>query len=99
MSWIDHLEKHLLPCTVKSLTGIDCPGCGMQRAAVDLLRGDVVGSLAHNASLVPLLITLLYCSAHLLFGFRQGARILVGLFGATAAIMLIQYLVKLFSHL
>lgn len=31
-------------CTYKKLLGIPCPGCGMTRAWLSLLRGDIIGA-------------------------------------------------------
>jgi hypothetical protein len=39
-------------CPFKSLTGIDCPGCGATRAALALLDGDVLRAADHNLLLV-----------------------------------------------
>lgn len=44
-------------CPFRALTGIDCPGCGMSRALVSLLHGDLAGSLAWHPMLIPTLIT------------------------------------------
>lgn len=38
-------------CGMYRLTGLRCPGCGLQRAAHALLHGDVVGALRYNAML------------------------------------------------
>ena len=38
LSW---LENNLLPCAYKSLFGIDCPACGIQRSLISLLNGDL----------------------------------------------------------
>ena len=35
-------------CLLKSLTGIDCPGCGGTRAMYSLLHGDIAGAVDHN---------------------------------------------------
>lgn len=37
------------PCPFFHATGIPCPGCGLTRAAVLLLRGDVRASLTYHA--------------------------------------------------
>jgi hypothetical protein len=47
------------PCPLGSL-GIPCPGCGLTRAALELLRGDWRASFAHHA-FAPVL--LLACGA------------------------------------
>ena len=33
-----------LPCLFKRLTGIPCPGCGMQRSVLSLMHGDLYGA-------------------------------------------------------
>jgi hypothetical protein len=47
---------HYPLCPTKYLTGVDCPGCGGLRATHDLVRGDVVGALDHNAAVVLLVL-------------------------------------------
>lgn len=42
-------------CPVHFLTGLDCPGCGSQRAVHALLHGRLYEAWAHNALLVLLL--------------------------------------------
>ena len=74
---------------------MECPGCGMQRAAIAMLKGDLLTSLYFNASLLPFVMTVFFTVAHLLFNFKNGAKTIVALFGITTCIMLGQFVVKL----
>lgn len=38
-----------IPCIFYEMTGLKCPGCGMTRAVMALLRFDVYGALQYNA--------------------------------------------------
>lgn len=40
-------------CLLKLATGVPCPACGMTRATLRLLRGDLVGSLAMHPAALP----------------------------------------------
>ena len=49
------------PCVLKTLTGYDCPGCGVTRATHSLLHGDLAGVWHYNPALfvgVPLIFFL-----------------------------------------
>lgn len=44
------LEHALFPnCPIKTITGLDCPGCGAQRAAHYLLNGEIQLALVQNS--------------------------------------------------
>ncbi len=52
---VEWLESHMLPCFYKKYFGVDCPGCGMQRSLVALLKGDLLESLHLFPALLPLM--------------------------------------------
>jgi hypothetical protein len=41
-----------VPCLFHQMTGLDCPGCGAQRALHQLLHGNVVAAIRLNAMFV-----------------------------------------------
>ena len=49
MGIIDWLQKHMIPCFSKKYLGIECPGCGLQRSFIALLKGNIVESLKFKA--------------------------------------------------
>lgn len=52
----------LPPCMFHALTGLHCPGCGMTRAVLHLLHGDMAAALRCNA-LVTLALPFLAVAA------------------------------------
>lgn len=50
---LDPSQYVLMPkCPFRLLTGLSCPGCGVQRAIHALLHGDVYGAIKYNVFLV-----------------------------------------------
>lgn len=91
---INLVENNLLTCSIHSLTGIDCPGCGMQRAFIALLRGHLLASFRLNPALIPLLFTILFTALHLYLDLRNGARLIVIFFSITVSLMIVNFVVK-----
>jgi hypothetical protein len=59
------------PCVFHQITGLDCPGCGAQRALHQLLHGNIVAAIRLNAMFVlSLPIWALYGPRFLLRAFR-----------------------------
>jgi hypothetical protein len=93
--FVDWLEKFQLPCIYKLATGKDCPGCGMQRAIILLLRGNFFESVKMYPALIPIMIMLFFLLAHLIFKFKHGAKTLVWMFIVNVIIILCNYFYKL----
>ena len=60
--FVNPMEAEWMPkCPVHILTGLDCPGCGSQRAVYALLHGDIPTAVASNAILlfmIPFILAL-----------------------------------------
>lgn len=57
-------------CLFRRLSGIPCPGCGLTRAFLHLLGGDLVGSLRLHPAALVLAVEL--AIAWLVWGWRLG---------------------------
>lgn len=44
-----------LPCPIRIVTGLKCPGCGISRMCLRLLEGDLRGTWAANPAILCLL--------------------------------------------
>jgi hypothetical protein len=94
MSWIDTVEQYLLPCPSKYFLGMDCPGCGMQRALLELLRGNFAASLKIYPALLPIIFTFALLALHLKYKFTHGARTLQYAFMFSALVVVTSYIIK-----
>lgn len=92
------LETHMLPCMIKWMTGFDCPGCGMQRSFVLLLKGDFYESMIMFPPLLPLLLMVSFLMIHLKFKFSFGASVLKVTFILNTIILLSNYILKMAHH-
>lgn len=91
---IHWLEHHLFACFFKSHFGIECPGCGMQRALLSLLKGDLSESIAYHAALIPFLVTIVLLMIQLFLKRENGGKYVMWAFIMTSAITLIQFVVR-----
>lgn len=56
-------------CVFKRLTGIPCPGCGLTRGFLAILRLDFSSAFSYNILVIPLFLCM--CAAALLFFFDR----------------------------
>lgn len=94
--FIEWLESHMQSCFYKQYFGIECPGCGMQRSFIELLKGNFVESLIMFPALIPTIIMIAYLILHLIFKFTHGANMLKILFIINTTIVVLSYIYKLF---
>ena len=94
VSW---LEAHQLPCIFKQATHIDCPGCGIQRSFVLLLKGDVSASFFLYPALMPIILLFAVLLLHVILKIRNGAIILKYMYFFCTGIILVSYIYKLLT--
>jgi hypothetical protein len=95
---LNALEKYLLPCPFKWLTGCDCPACGMQRSIIHTLRGDIEQSWQANPGGVILLLGIVVHVATLLFNVKQKRPVRIAFAGILISSLLVNWIVKIASH-
>jgi hypothetical protein len=91
---IDWLEHHLFPCFFKSHFGMECPGCGMQRSLIALLKGNFYESLQYHVALIPFIITIILLLIQLRVKHVNGGKWVMWAFIVTTSITIIQFVVR-----
>jgi hypothetical protein len=75
-AFVNWLEAHALPCISQSLFQVSCPGCGFQRSAIALLRGQVGQSLQLYPALLPMLLYFGFLVADRKYRFKHSKKIM-----------------------
>ena len=86
----------MLSCSWQKYLHQECMGCGMQRAIIFLLKGDIIAAVKMYPALITLIIMFIYLGFHLYFNFKKGATILLYLFYINVALIVGNYLFKFF---
>lgn len=94
MGFIHWLETHMLTCPYKAITGHDCPGCGMQRSFILMLKGQFLDSFAMFPALVPVLITFITLALHLKFKYEKGGKVLMWMYIFSTVIIFTSFIIK-----
>ncbi len=81
----------MLTCGIKKLTGIDCPGCGIQRSFLKLIHGEFLESLELFPALLPFLMLMTYTLLHLKFMFKNGHKVILILFFSTVSLTILNF--------
>lgn len=88
------LEKNSMPCFYKKYFGIECPGCGMQRSFIELLKGNLPESFKLYPALTTTIALVVLLILHIIFKFQNGAKYLLTIFIINTVIVVINYFFK-----
>lgn len=91
---INWLEQHLFSCFFKSQFNIECPGCGMQRSLIALLKGNVLESFHYHIALIPFMMTIILLIIQLIIKHKHGGKWVMWAFIVTTGITVVQYIIK-----
>ncbi|MFC2147015.1 MAG: DUF2752 domain-containing protein [Eudoraea sp.] len=87
-------EDYMLPCMNKQLLGIECTGCGIQRAAVLLFHGEFVEAFKMYPAIYPLILLMGFLLLDNLMTIKYANKISIFLMIATVTTILINYILK-----
>jgi hypothetical protein len=89
------MDDYMLPCLNKKLFGVDCLGCGIQRALNLLIHGEFIAAF----KMYPAIYTLLFLAVIIVLNFfykiKYAQRIISILAVINVLIIVISYLIKM----
>ncbi len=87
----------MLPCLNKKIFGFDCLGCGLQRAAVLLIRGEFVEAFYMYPAIYTLIPLFLVIGLNFFFKFKHASKIINTLAILTVAIIIVSFTIKIIN--
>ncbi|MCB0457689.1 MAG: DUF2752 domain-containing protein [Flavobacteriaceae bacterium] len=89
------MEEYMLPCLNKQLFGIDCLGCGMQRATALLFKGEFILAFKMYPAIYTLILLVAFLISTLFFKFKYEKPIKFFLIGINIIIIIVSYFIKM----
>ena len=91
------MEDYMLPCLNKRLFGVECMGCGLQRALALIFQGEFTAAFNMYPAVYSLIALFLYVGLNILFKFKNSNKIIGVLAILTVSIIIISYIIKLIN--
>lgn len=89
------MEEFMLPCLNKQLFGLDCLGCGAQRALILVFHGEFNQALKMYPAIYSLLFLLSFLVSNLFIKFKYDRFLKLGLIILNALIIITSYFFKI----
>ena len=91
----NNTKDYMLPCMNKKLFGIDCPGCGLQRAVVMVSKGEFKEAFYMFPAIYTTLLFSLAILAHFILKKKITSKVLLILGILNVVILIIAYVLKM----
>ena len=88
------MEEYMLPCLNKEIFGVDCLGCGIQRATALLFKGEFIAAFKMYPAIYTLFLLAGFFLLSFFFKFKYSERIKIGLIIANITIIVISFIYK-----
>ena len=92
-------EQYMIPCLSKKIIGIDCPGCGMQRAILLFFQGDFQAAFQMNAAVLTTILFIIFVFLHFVDKQRNYHQLIRVFAVINTLIMIIAYIFKMYKLL
>ena len=89
------INDYLLPCLNKSLFGIDCLGCGFQRALIHVIKGNFLTAFKLYPAIYTLLLFALFLLLNYKLKFKKSKRIILTFATINVLVIVISYFIKM----
>ncbi|MEJ1223398.1 DUF2752 domain-containing protein [Sediminicola sp. 1XM1-17] len=94
ISLLFSLDDFMLPCLNKKFLGIDCPGCGLQRAMALLLHGEFKEAFLMYPAIYPLIPLLGFVLYNNFYPVKHAGKVIITLTVITVSLIITNFIAK-----
>jgi len=87
----------MLPCLNKKLFGIECLGCGIQRATAFLFKGEFLLAFKTYPAIYTLILLVLFLISTFFIEYKYGKLIKILLISINILIIIVSYFIKMYA--
>ena len=91
------MEEYMLPCLNKKLFGIECLGCGIQRATAFLFKGEFLLAFKTYPAMYTLILLVLFLISTFFIEYKYGKLIKILLISINILIIIVSYFIKMYA--
>ena len=88
-------EDYLIPCLNKKLLGVDCLGCGIQRATILIFQGEFKAAFFMYPAIYSLFLLAVFLIFNMFVKFKHDEKVKIGLVIMSIGIIIINYVLKI----
>ena len=97
MKYMIKIEQYMIPCTVKRIFGIDCLGCGTQRALIMVFNGDFTAAFQMFPAIYTTILFFIFVGLNFIDKSRNYHKIIISLAIINAVIMIANFINKILN--
>ncbi|MFC4635663.1 DUF2752 domain-containing protein [Dokdonia ponticola] len=91
------MEEYMLPCLNKKYLGFECMGCGIQRSAALLLKGEFIDAFYMYPGIYPLIALLGFLLVNQFITIKYANKTIIFLAILTVSTIIVSYLIKILN--
>lgn len=89
------LDGYMLPCLNKTLFGMECLGCGIQRSVALIFQGQFIAAFKMYPAIYTLFLLALFLIFNLFITFKHDYKVKMGLIILNVVIVVVSYFIKI----
>ncbi|WP_456440590.1 DUF2752 domain-containing protein [Psychroserpens sp.] len=91
-------EEYMLPCLSKTLIGVDCMGCGIQRSVALIIQGDLIAAFYMYPAIFTLILLFGFIGLNYFKNYKFAGKVIIPLAIINVVIIVGNFILKTFIN-